>query len=95
MRKSYPNLSLSASLCYQVEGRLTSGEDVETDLTTDRVSEAEMTEFLLEGSNHGCSDLVFLLVSQKHGLQVGDDSHCRTFQSRFAPECFFISLLPE
>jgi hypothetical protein len=52
-------------------GVLTSGEDVETDLTTDRVCEAEMTEFLLESSNHGSSDLVFLLVSYHQDLEVG------------------------
>jgi len=31
---------------------LTSGEDIETDLSTDRVCQVKMTEFLLEGSDH-------------------------------------------
>jgi hypothetical protein len=70
---------------------LTSGEDVETDLTTDRVCQAEMTEFLLQGSNHSCSDLVFLPISSH--LSDEGSLHCRTSQSRFALVCYFVSLV--
>lgn len=68
---------------------LTSGEDVETDLTSDRVCEAEMTEFLLESRDHGSSDFVFLLVS--YSLDKLFSLHCRTFQSHFVLVCYSVS----
>jgi hypothetical protein len=65
---SHPDSSV---LCLRNRRVLTSGEDVETDLTTDRVCKAEMTEFLFKSSNHGSSDFVFLPVSYNHDLEVG------------------------
>jgi hypothetical protein len=65
MRRSCPIL-IHQFVLHRGGGVLTSGEDVETDLTSDRVCQAEMTEFLLESSDHGSSDLVFLFVSYHH-----------------------------
>lgn len=44
----------------------TSGEDIEGDLTTDGVGQAEMGEFLLEDLNELGSDTVFLKGEQMH-----------------------------